>query len=69
MDIFFQKANEDFISNFSPHEMMVDHNINSYYTNAFDIPEQNDFVDNGFFSNNLSTNFFSKIVKNEEDKC
>ena len=69
MDIFFQKANDDFLSNFSPHDLMVDHNINSFYVNPFELPEQGDMVDNGFFSNNLSTNFFSKIVKQEEDKC
>jgi hypothetical protein len=69
MDIFFQRPNENFMSNFSPDELMMDPNINSFYPNGIDIPEPNEFIENGFFSNNLSTNFFSKGVKNQGDKC
>jgi hypothetical protein len=48
--------------------MMVDHNINSLYTNSFDVPDAEEFFGNGFLSNNLSTNFFSKFAKNDVDK-
>ena len=35
MEIFFNKGNEDFLSNLSPHDMMVDHNLNSFYKSFF----------------------------------
>jgi hypothetical protein len=60
------------MSNFTPDELMLEHNINnmnSFFPNGLDIPEPNEFIENGFFSNNLSTNYYSKAVKNEEDKC
>lgn len=67
MEIFFNKGNEDFLSNLSRHDLMFEHNTNSYYNQAFDVPEQNEFLENGYSSINPSTNFFSKNIKQEDD--
>lgn len=54
--------------------MMIDHNFNNfnnYSLNPFDFSsDRNDFLDNGINlgTNQMSTNFFSKFMKNGEDK-
>lgn len=62
--------NEDIISmgNVDENDMLVDNNFDNFQMYSFDNDRQQDYMENGLNTNNLSTNFFSKGLKNDADK-
>jgi hypothetical protein len=68
IDFLMGRVLADDTSNISHCEFANDNfsSLNCY--NTFDFSDKNELIENGLLSNNLSTNFFSKFPKNENEK-
>jgi hypothetical protein len=47
--------------------MLLENNLNSFSLSPFEFQDR-DFLDNGLGTNQMSTNFYSKFIKNNDDK-